>query len=367
MTQAIALSRSARFRADLEVTDPGPTIDHVVVFDPRRSKYFRINRAAYAELSAGDVGDDVRGQAAAAGLLEGSLSAEDAAPSRRRSIGFWRVVDVDPSPVLDRLGPVVRVVAGVPGYIGGLVLIACGVAALFRPHPHTHLTPQLWIAVSIAMSATFVVHEFGHAAAVVRYGGRVRRVGIALMYLRPVCYCDASAAWEFPRRRQRVVVSFAGIFTNLTIAGASWSGLWLNPAPPIRHFLGVFGAANVVLGLLNLFPLIKLDGYWMLASVLDRPNLRKQSLAAAEGVLHRLLRLKQPRQRAAAWLVAFGAGSVLAPVVFVVLALDRMWIVSSRFGALGSLAWLAFAGYMAFQGARATVRYAKSLRVSATA
>jgi putative peptide zinc metalloprotease protein len=223
----------------------------------------------------------------------------------------------------------------------------------------------LWFAVSVAMSVALVVHEFGHAAAVAKYGGTVRRVGVALMYLRPVCFCDVSSSWEFPRRRQRIVVSFAGIYTNLLIAGLTWCALWFpHVHGGLAAFARVFGAANVAMALLNLFPFIKLDGYWMLASALDRPNLRQDAIRDADAILRRVVFRRDATPRRGARSVVYGVGCAAAPIVLVALAFDRMWVLAGHLGPAGRVLWCALVLYGFAQLLTPVRRYARDVRLA---
>jgi Zn-dependent protease len=317
-----------RLRSDLRVVDPGSGADHVVICDELRSRYFRIAKLEYARLREGVPadGDDAATAALVARahdlyLLEGAII-PSAETRHRRSLGFFPLFDIDPRRVLDRLRAPIRVVTG-PGVVAlGVGLLVAGVAALVGLRQPVRLTPTLWSSVAFTMPFALVAHEFAHAAMVTRFGGQVRRVGVALVYLRPVAFCDVSAAWEFPKRGQRVLVAFAGIYTTLFIAAASWSLLWV-PRLPIGFgaFLRVYGIANVAVAILNLFPFIKLDGYWMLASALDRPNLRRSATSAVRAFVTR-----RPDERVGVLMVLFGVGCVVAPPLLVVSALQAAWL-----------------------------------------
>jgi putative peptide zinc metalloprotease protein len=152
-------------------------------------------------------------------------------------------------------------------------------------------------SVPLIAAVAFVVmtaHEFGHALALKHYGGRVREMGLLVLYLIPGFYCNVSDAWLL-RKRERMLVSFAGGFVQLVLW--AWATiLWriLAPETPASQICLIAIAFSGIQTLFNFNPLIKLDGYYLLSDFLEVPNLRKKSL----GYLKRKLDL---------WLI--GAGS----------------------------------------------------------
>jgi putative peptide zinc metalloprotease protein len=346
---------STLLRADLEVTDPGDDVAHVVVYDPVRSKYLRVQKDAFALLARSGAGeaDDKRlaplvARAASLHLLAGSSPEPRQGPRRRFSLAFWRVLEADPTPLLERFRPVINAVTSPVGWAVGCAIVLAGSVSFVEHNHNVHWSPALWIAVSAALTVAVVLHELGHASMVVRYGGRVRHMGIALMYLRPVLYCDVSAAWTLARRRQRVAVAFAGIFVNLVIGSVSWSLLWW---PSVAHgsarFAVAFGLANFGLALFNLFPFIKLDGYWMLASAIDRPNFRSQAMDDAKTWAGRAVLGDPGARRLQVASVAFGVACLATPPLIVGDVVWQTWMWSGRLGPLGHAAWFAVTTYVA--------------------
>ncbi len=63
-----------------------------------------------------------------------------------------------------------------------------------------------------------VWHELGHGYACKLFGGRVPEMGCKLIVGMPLAYVDASAAWSFPRRRDRILVMLGGMYFELLLA-----------------------------------------------------------------------------------------------------------------------------------------------------
>ena len=80
-------------------------------------------------------------------------------------------------------------------------------------------------------------------------------------------------------RCQRIMVNLAGFFHDVVIAGAA-SILGLLVAEPLFAALCWQLAFLAYLGVLvNLTPLLELDGYYVLVDLLDRPSLRPRALS----------------------------------------------------------------------------------------
>jgi putative peptide zinc metalloprotease protein len=141
-------------------------------------------------------------------------------------------------------------------------------------------TPRLILLVWLVYPFIKLVHETAHALAVLRWGGRVQEVGVSLMLLFPVPYVDASDASRFTRPYQRALVGAAGIFAELTLAVFGLL-LWRFSQPGWIHDLGFVIAftGGVSTLLFNGNPLIKMDAYFVLADVIQMPNLAQRSQA----------------------------------------------------------------------------------------
>ncbi len=119
------------------------------------------------------------------------------------------------------------------------------------------------------------IHELFHGLVCKKYGGYVHEIGILLILFTPLGgYVNANASWRFPSKWQKIHVSAAGIFIELLIAGLSvW--IWVYTEPGLLHYL----AYNLILiaGIGTLFfnanPLMRFDGYYILADLLNIPNL----------------------------------------------------------------------------------------------
>jgi putative peptide zinc metalloprotease protein len=120
---------------------------------------------------------------------------------------------------------------------------------------------QFLVFVVMAIAAA-MVHEFGHAAALARFGCRRLEIGVGWYIWQPVLYTDVSEAWRLGRL-ERALVDIGGIYFHLF---AQFALLALFVAAGWREALFAFLAVDAVLAL-SLNPFLRMDGYWLLADL----------------------------------------------------------------------------------------------------
>jgi len=124
-----------------------------------------------------------------------------------------------------------------------------------------------------------LIHEFSHAYATKIYGGDVHDIGLALLYFTPAFYCDTTDSILFPNKWHRLWTTTAGIYTEGFIcAGAT--AMWVVTYPDtiwneLAYKTMLFTGISTIF--FNINPLIKIDGYYALTSVLEMPELREES------------------------------------------------------------------------------------------
>jgi putative peptide zinc metalloprotease protein len=125
-----------------------------------------------------------------------------------------------------------------------------------------------------------LVHELGHAGACVRFGVRPGPIGVALYLMFPVFYTDVTRIWRL-RRWQRVVVDGAGSHVQC-LCGAGYVLAYAHTKEA-----AFFVATNliVVTTLLNMNPLFRFDGYWLLSDALGVSGLMRHVGRFLGGIL----------------------------------------------------------------------------------
>lgn len=140
------------------------------------------------------------------------------------------------------------------------------------------LAPENLLIMWFTFPVIKLFHEFGHACAVKRWGGEVHEMGIMLLVMMPVPYCDASASTAFRGKYQRTVVGAAGMLVEVFIAALTVM-LWVNMEPGFARAVAynVMLIAGVSTLLFNVNPLLRFDGYYIFSDLIEIPNLRTRA------------------------------------------------------------------------------------------
>ncbi|MET8150392.1 cyclic nucleotide-binding protein [Actinoplanes sp. NPDC049668] len=119
-------------------------------------------------------------------------------------------------------------------------------------------------------------HELGHALATKHAGREVPAAGVLVFFGIPSVFVDTTDVW-MAGRRARMLVTAAGPFTGLVLAGSmQLIGLAVPALGPLAFKLAFAWYVNA---LFNLNPLLALDGYYLLMDWLEIPNLRGRGLS----------------------------------------------------------------------------------------
>lgn len=122
------------------------------------------------------------------------------------------------------------------------------------------------------------LHELGHGLATKSRGGEVHEMGIMLLVLFPVPYVDASSASALEKKTDRMLVGAAGMLVELFIACVSlYAWLLLEPGLIRSLTYNLMVMASVSTVLFNGNPLLRFDGYYVLADLIEVPNLGARS------------------------------------------------------------------------------------------
>jgi putative peptide zinc metalloprotease protein len=133
----------------------------------------------------------------------------------------------------------------------------------------------LWVALGCVK----VIHEFGHGLSCKAFDGEVHEMGFLFLCFSPAMYCNVSDAWRLPSKWHRIIISFAGIYVELMIAAAATFIWWNTPGIPFVNnlCLNLMVVCSVSTVMFNGNPLMRYDGYYILADWLEIPNLRDRA------------------------------------------------------------------------------------------
>ncbi len=186
----------------------------------------------------------------------------------------------------------------------------------------------LWIALVLVK----LVHEFAHAYVAKSRGLRVPEMGIAFLIFFPCLYCNTTAAWQLSDRRERMLISLAGILSELAVAVFAIY-IWYFTKPGIVNSVAFYLMAISVISSLffNGNPLLKFDGYFVLIDWLRMPNLQAKSFGVLRYLfMNRVLgidsvEIPPSSGREFSILVSYGVSAVLYRFVLYAGILERIY------------------------------------------
>ncbi|MBL8891922.1 MAG: efflux RND transporter periplasmic adaptor subunit [Planctomycetaceae bacterium] len=165
-----------------------------------------------------------------------------------------------------------------------LPLAACTVAyALYCLYIHAEKfsnqaiaiwADQQWLTLVIVWLLIKVIHELAHGIVAQRYGTQVRDAGLFLVLFLPLAYVDVSNSARLPNRWKRIHIAAAGMYVELVLAAVAtivWA--WTTNVTLASWMHAVVVSAGVSTLIFNANPLMRFDGYYILADLIGIPNL----------------------------------------------------------------------------------------------
>jgi len=197
-----------------------------------------------------------------------------------------------------------------------------------------------------------LIHEFGHGYAAKAQSREVREMGVMLLMFFPVPYVDISSASALKNKWKRALIGAAGMIAEVFVAAlAVYAWMLLEPGILRAFAFNVILIAGISTVLVNGNPLLRFDGYYILADVLEIPNLAGRAnqywshlferhvfkvqggppFAATEGEKVWLL-LYAPASFVARMVMLIGLALAIASQFFLVGVLIALWTVWTGIG-----------------------------------
>jgi putative peptide zinc metalloprotease protein len=364
-----------------------------VLRDPAGNQFHRLSDGAYRfvglldgkrtvqeawELVGGQLADDaptqpeviqLMSQLHAANLLEADITPDSAVLLRRHkeqtkqkwqqramNVLFPRIPLWNPDEFLKRWAPLSRLIVSKAMAIVWIVVVAAAIFVIIpewarlRDSAMDAIAPSNWFYLWAVFVLIKLVHELGHAFTCRRFGGEVHELGIMFLVLIPAPYVDASTAWAFPSRWQRILVGAGGMISELFVAAILVFVWRYTSQGTLVHQLAYNGMliASVSTLLFNANPLLRYDGYYILSDLLEIPNLYQQSNEYGLGLIKRHVfgvksqrPLPPPGQRM--WLLLYAITSgiyrVFIGILIIVVVAMKVPIVGALMAVGGIITW----------------------------
>lgn len=138
----------------------------------------------------------------------------------------------------------------------------------------------------IALAFAKILHEFGHGFSCKHFGGECHEIGVLFLVFTPCLFCDTSDSWMLRNKWHRAAIGAAGMYVEVVLASIS-TFVWWYTQPGMVHYLAlnVMFISSVSTVIFNANPLLRYDGYYILADIWEVPNLAQKSRGALMGIL----------------------------------------------------------------------------------
>jgi putative peptide zinc metalloprotease protein len=198
-----------------------------------------------------------------------------------------RFKGIDPDRLLNWLYPLTRwlfhpvTVLGVAVLAMSALLLITVQFDVFRsrlPGFEQFFGPKNWAYLAIVLGVTKILHEFGHGLLCKHYGGECHEMGVMFLVLTPCLYCNVSDSWMLPNKWHRAAIGAGGMYIELILASIATFAWWFSDPGLLNHLaLRVMFICSISTVLFNGNPLLRFDGYYILADLIEIPNLRQKS------------------------------------------------------------------------------------------
>jgi putative peptide zinc metalloprotease protein len=226
---------------------------------------------------------------------------------------YMTIAKFDPNDLLDRIIPHIRWIWSKGFLIGSgiaiLLMLAINVARWNEFWQGTidlysFSRKSLWdvVVFFLLFVVSLGIHELGHALTLKNYGGECHEAGFMLFYGSPALYVDSGDGYLMTNRSHRLWFYFSGVYGELLLCAIGAYVWFLTlPGSPIHHlaFL-VFLFSGLSGFLMNMNPLVRLDGYFILSEILGIQNLREESFGFVKRWLKRhifRLEVEEPHEQ----------------------------------------------------------------------
>jgi CRP-like cAMP-binding protein/Zn-dependent protease len=229
--------------------------------------------------------------------------------------------------------PVVAVVCALTALVGFGLFVDTAQSHRFGLSGES-LALGFMILIGLDYVLTFA-HELGHALVLIRHGRRVKSAGFMIYFGSPAFFVE-SADGLMLERGERIQQAFAGAFAELILAGIASILVFIFPGARLSPTMYKFAVLNYLVIFLNLVPFLELDGYFILADLIQVPDLRPRSLTFLRHDLWHKLRVRQKFNKQE---IGLGLYAVVGLLFTVVALYSSFFFWRSLFGGLVSRLW----------------------------
>lgn len=291
--------------------------------------------------------------AGAALLLRRDSRSAFSAKRTVQSATFFRVPLFHPAALLNTASLFVRPLFSGASFLFAMLLGLLGLWmlsqqwGLFLNHGNRLLLSGNPFLLPITLAIVMTLHELGHAFQATLRGVRVSSVGFALMVFAPLLYTDVSDAWRLPNRRDRLFISLGGVLVDLWLAMIAVFIWAVAPDGFVRDASFLVATTSLFLSIfVNLNPLLRFDGYYVLSDLLGQDNLHPRAAKRAiEWVRRAFFGLQPDRTRVIdndrGFMAAFGVAAYFYRLLIMVVIVALIYVLFGPvFGVIAAIAMI---------------------------
>jgi putative peptide zinc metalloprotease protein len=132
-------------------------------------------------------------------------------------------------------------------------------------------------------------HESAHGLTSKHYGASIHNMGFQLIYLAPAFAVEITELWARVGRRERLIAIIAGVWIEMVFCGIATVVWWGTlPGTGVHEWAyKLMMITGIIVLIVNLNPLMKLDGYYALAEIVGVSELKERSTAFLSGWVKR--------------------------------------------------------------------------------
>ncbi|HZC22538.1 MAG TPA: HlyD family efflux transporter periplasmic adaptor subunit, partial [Candidatus Binatia bacterium] len=146
-------------------------------------------------------------------------------------------------------------------------------------------------------------HESFHGLTCKHFGANVESMGFSIMYFAPSFFCDITQVWIYGGKWQRIATVIAGIWGDLILCFFATIIWWTTvPGMMIHNFAyKIMMVTGLGVSILNLNPLIKLDGYYIFCELIEEPDFKERTSAYLSGWIRKFFGMSYELEYVPRW------------------------------------------------------------------
>lgn len=266
--------------------DISSKVGDVFVVKTIDGRYFKFKSADYKIFSAIEKGDESTVSAIITEkfisdvLIENNIYyVGDEAPELKPiEPKYGRHIEMVSGVVVSRLATSLSFLFCRTGYLAAILAIVINIDFLFgrwELFDYRHLVSFSFVELIAILSLMFIsslIHEFGHATACKKLTDRVGGVGIGINIFLPVFYANVSPI-NLLDRTGKMMVAVSGVYFQLFFSA---SAILLSDYAEV---FGKFAVISIIALFINLIPIYRNDGYWLLNDAFAEKDIMEQTLS----------------------------------------------------------------------------------------